>query len=160
MLFWPASLVSPGCEDTSSLVSGVFMRVLSLFPSSGCCCGQSQPPNPFQNSSEQLSRNRHLRRLEDCLSGMADDLQTLGGRLLPENRRQNLKTKFLKSTSCPRVSTAGFCHRPAERTKWYEKMEFSAVRHLRLNAGTASPVGGARAGAESNRPDAGPPRAV
>ena len=31
------------------------------FPSSGCRGGQSQPPNPFQNGPEQLSRRRHFR---------------------------------------------------------------------------------------------------
>jgi hypothetical protein len=48
-------------EDTASMVSIVFMRVLSLFASSGCRCGQSQPPNSFQNGPEQLSRHRHFR---------------------------------------------------------------------------------------------------
>jgi len=45
------------------------------FPSPGCRCGRSQPPNPFQNGPEQLSRDRHLRHLEDDLPGMAHDLR-------------------------------------------------------------------------------------
>jgi len=39
-----------------------------------CRGGQSQPPNPFQNGPEQLSRHRHLRHLEDYLPGMARDI--------------------------------------------------------------------------------------
>jgi hypothetical protein len=39
-----------------------------------CRGGQSQPPNPFQNGPEQLSRHRHFRHLEDYLPGMARDI--------------------------------------------------------------------------------------
>ena len=51
------------------------MRILSLFPSAGYRCGQSQLPNPFQNGAEQLARDRHLSHLEDYLPGMAHDLR-------------------------------------------------------------------------------------
>ena len=84
------SLFSAGCEDTSSVVSVVFMQFHSLFPSSGCCCGQSQPPDPFQNGAEQLSRNRHFRHLEDYLLGMAHDLRTDLDQFLPQRRQRSV----------------------------------------------------------------------
>ena len=78
---------STRCEDTFSVVSIVFMRVLSLSSSSGCRCGQSQPSNPFENSPEQLSRNRHFRHLEDDLPGMAHDLRPDLDQFLPQRRQ-------------------------------------------------------------------------
>jgi hypothetical protein len=42
-----------GGEDTASVASFVFMRVLSFFTSSGCPYGQSQPPNPIPPTPAQ-----------------------------------------------------------------------------------------------------------
>ena len=58
------------------------------FPSSRCCRGQSQPSNPFQYSPEQLSRDRHLRHLEDDLSGMAHNLRPDLDQFLPQRRQR------------------------------------------------------------------------
>ena len=77
-------------EDTSSVVSVVFMRVLSLFPSSGCRCGQSQPPNPFQNGPEHLSRDRHFRHLKHHLPRMAHDLRPNLDQFLPQRRQRSV----------------------------------------------------------------------
>ena len=44
-------------------------------------------PNPFQNSPEQLSRNRHFRHLEDHLPGMVHDLRPNLDQVLPQCRR-------------------------------------------------------------------------
>ena len=54
---------NPGCGDTSSCV--MFMRLLSLFLHPDIAVANLSRPIPFQYSPEQLSRDCHLRYLED-----------------------------------------------------------------------------------------------
>ncbi len=98
----PAFLWRRGCSDAflppmpffSRMRRHLFQGFLCFharpltFPSSGCRCGQSQPPNSFQNRPEQLSRHRHLRHLEDDLPGMAHDLRPDLDQFLPQRRQR------------------------------------------------------------------------
>lgn len=62
------------CEDTSSVDSIVLMQFISSFPLSRCHRRHSQALNCHEDVSEQFSRNRNLRHLEDYLPGVAHNL--------------------------------------------------------------------------------------